>query len=55
MEPELVIAEQIARLFQQNRAVVWELVEAPVPARRHDVAIVDTTGRAVVYARPTAA
>ena len=54
MEPELVIAEQIVRLFQQNRAVVWELVDAPTAARRQDVAILDTAGRAVVYARPAA-
>ncbi len=55
MEAELVIAEQIARLLQQRRAVVWELVEPPVRPSRHDVAIADQAGRAVAYTRPARA
>jgi hypothetical protein len=55
MEAELLVAEQIVRLFHRRRGVVWELVEAPGRARPEDVAIRDADGTLVAYARPAAA
>jgi hypothetical protein len=55
VEAELLVAEQIARLFHARQAVVWDLVEAPHSTRPQDVAIRDAQGALVVLARPTAA
>ena len=55
MDAELLIAEQIARLFQRRAGVVWELIVTPGPARTGDVPIRDADGAPVAYAHPAAA
>ena len=52
MDSELVVAEQIARLFDRRAGVVWELVAAGGPARRDAVPIRDSGGALVAWARP---
>jgi hypothetical protein len=51
---ELLVAEQIARLFRQSTEVVWELVVEPARARAEDLTIRGADGAAVVWARPAA-
>ena len=52
MQSELVVAEQIARLFHRPAGTVWELVAEPARVRADDVTIRDGEGAPVVYARP---
>ena len=52
MDAELLVAEQIARLFHGRRGVVWDLVATRGPVRADDVPIQDGDGAAVAYARP---
>ncbi|HZS01296.1 MAG TPA: hypothetical protein VFE37_21435 [Chloroflexota bacterium] len=54
MQSDLLVAEQIARLFHQSAGMVWELVETPARVRAQDVAIRGADGAPVVYARPAA-
>ncbi len=51
MTAELLVAEQIARLFYEPRSVVWELVDAPARAHAGDVTIRSVDGLPVIYAR----
>ena len=46
------MAEQIERLFHQQSGVVWELIEAPGPARSGDVKLRDDAGHTAAFARP---
>jgi hypothetical protein len=52
MDAELLVAEQIARLFRGHRGVVWDLVATRGPARADDVPIAGLDGAPVAYARP---
>ena len=54
MESELMVAEQIARLFHRSTGTVWELVTEPARVRAEDVTIRGADGAPVVYARPAA-
>ncbi|HEY7066949.1 MAG TPA: hypothetical protein VII06_36125 [Chloroflexota bacterium] len=54
MESELMVAEQIVRLFHRSAGTVWELVAEPARVRAEDVTIRGVDGMPVVYARPTA-
>jgi hypothetical protein len=54
MESELVVAEQIVRLFHRSAGTVWELVAEPVRVRAEDITIRGADGAPVVYARPAA-
>jgi hypothetical protein len=54
MQPELVVAEQIARLFHRSAGTVWELVTEPARVRAEDITIRGADGTPVVYARPAA-
>ena len=54
MATELLVAEQIARLFRQSQGTVWELVAEPARVRADDVTIRDAGGAPVVWARPAA-
>ena len=55
VEADLLVAEQIARLFQRRPGVVWELITAPYHSRAEDVEIRDRAGVLVAYARRAAA
>jgi hypothetical protein len=54
MDTELLVAEQIVRLFRGGPVVVWELVPTGAPGRATDVTIRGPDGRPVVYARRAA-
>jgi hypothetical protein len=54
MQSELLVAEQIARLFEQSAGSVWELVAEPARVRADDVTIRGADGAPVIYARPAA-
>jgi len=54
MQSDLLVAEQIARLFHQSTGSVWELVAEPAHVRAQDVTIRGADGAPVIYARPTA-
>jgi hypothetical protein len=54
MQSDLLVAEQIARLFHRSSGMVWELVAEPERVRAEDVTIRGADGAPVVYARPAA-
>jgi len=54
MQSDLLVAEQIARLFHQSAGSVWELVVEPAHVRAQDVTIRGADGAPVIYARPAA-
>jgi hypothetical protein len=54
MQSELLVAEQIARLFHGSAGTVWELVAEPARVRAEDVTIRGADGAPVIYARPAA-
>ena len=51
---ELLVAEQIARLFRQSSGTVWELVVEPARVRADDLTIRGADGAPVVWARHAA-
>ncbi len=54
METELLVAEQIARLFRGQHGMIYDLVATRGPVRADDVPIRGADGAPVAYARPSA-
>jgi hypothetical protein len=54
MDTELLIAAQIAQLFQRHPRVVWTLIAVTGRARPSDVPIQASDGTVLAYARPGA-